>query len=231
VTATGTTWTIAPHAGVLDLETSATAGPYFYAVRVAETGAVTAANATNPRIDIVYVQVNDPAEGDGSSTPAVVSGYLAGTAAASPVAPSAPNSRCLILAQILVPKSGTGSPSVTWVAPTYNDTGLVTVTYGPGVTFNTYPLQYQVKNGVCYISGDAKLTSGSMAALTQFNITGAGAFPSPLGGQTATERLVNCGNATSARTIITASGQLILVTGAASTPNVNLAGAGPYVVA
>ena len=133
VTATATTWTMAPHSGCLDLETSATAGPYFYAVRVAETGSVTAANATNDRIDIVYVQLNDPAESDGSSTPAVVSGYLAGTPASTPVAPSAPNSRCMILAQIYVPKLGTGSPSVTWVAPTTTASGTA-VAYSYGAT-------------------------------------------------------------------------------------------------
>jgi hypothetical protein len=112
-----------------------------------------------------------------------------------------------------------------------DDTGLVNVTYGPGVTQSTYPLQYQVRNGVCYVSGDAKLTSGSMAASTQFNITGAGAFPSPIGGQTATEKLINCGSATPARAIITAGGQLIVVTGTTAVPNINLAGVGPYVVA
>lgn len=139
VTATGTTWTIAPHSGALDLETSATAGPYFYAVKTSETGSVTAANATNDRIDIVYVQINDPAESDGSSTPGVVSGYLAGTASSSPVAPSAPNSRCLILAQIYVPKSGTGSPSVTWVAPTTTASGpAAAYSYGSTLSLQNF---------------------------------------------------------------------------------------------
>lgn len=116
VTASSTTWTVLPHSGILDVETAATAGPYLYAVGANVTGSVTAANATNPRVDIVYVQLSDPAEGDGTSVPQVSVLYLAGTAAATPSAPATP-ARSMVLAQINVPKSGGGSPSVTWVAP------------------------------------------------------------------------------------------------------------------
>lgn len=116
VTATSTTWTCLPHAGVLDPQTAVEAGPYGYAVDAAVTGSVTAANATNPRVDIVYVQLSDPAEGDGTSAPGVTVAYLAGTAAATPAAPTTP-ARSMVLAQISVPASGGGSPSVTWVAP------------------------------------------------------------------------------------------------------------------
>jgi hypothetical protein len=128
-------WYIGPHSGVLDLETSATAGPLPYAVKTTETGALTAANATNDRIDIVYLQQNDPAEGDGSSTPAVVSGYRVGTAAPTPVAPAAPNSRCMIIGQVYVPKSGTGSPTSTFVAPTTSASGQIPAySYGSTTT-------------------------------------------------------------------------------------------------
>lgn len=116
VTATSTLWTVKPHAGMLDLETAAEAGVYGYAIDANVTGAVTAANATNPRVDIVYVQLDDPAESDGSSAPAVTPKYLAGTAAASPAPPITP-ARSMVLAQINVPASGGGAPSVTWVAP------------------------------------------------------------------------------------------------------------------
>lgn len=116
VTATSTTWTVRPFAGVIDGEAAVEAGPYWFAFDTNTTGAVTAANATNPRIDIVYVRVDDPAEGDGTAAPAVAIGYLAGTAAASPVAPPTP-ARSFAIARINVPAAGGGSPSVTWVAP------------------------------------------------------------------------------------------------------------------
>ena len=116
VTATSTVWTVNPHAGILDLQTSAAAGPYAYAIDAAVTGAVTAANATNPRKDIVYVKLDDPAEGDGSSVPAVTPLYLAGTAAAVPVAPATP-ARSMVLGVVNVPVSGGGSPTVQWTAP------------------------------------------------------------------------------------------------------------------
>ena len=122
VTATSTTWTCNTHAGIIDGETAAIAGPYAYAVNTAQTGSVTAANATNPRVDIVYAQVSDPAESDGSSVPSVVIAYLAGTAAPAPVAPATP-ARSMVLAQINVPVSGGGSPTVTWVAPTLTAAG------------------------------------------------------------------------------------------------------------
>lgn len=122
VTATSTTWTVKPHSGVVDAESAAAAGPYLYASDANTTGSVTAANATNPRIDIIYARVDDPSQGDGSTTPAVSFQYQAGTAAASPTAPSpsvTPSTRALVLANISVPASGGGSPSVTWVAPTF----------------------------------------------------------------------------------------------------------------
>lgn len=115
VTATSTLWTAGAHAGVLDVQAAAEAGPYGYAVDAAVTGGVTAANASNPRVDIVYVQLSDPSESDGTTTPGVNVLYLAGTAAATPVAPARP-ARSLVLAQINVPRSGGGNPTVTWVA-------------------------------------------------------------------------------------------------------------------
>jgi hypothetical protein len=115
VTATGTTWTCKPHAGILDVESAAEAGPYGYAVDANVTGAVTAANASNPRVDLLYARLSDPAESDGSTTPQVEILYLAGTAG-SGAAPATP-ARGSALAWINVPISGGGSPTVTWVAP------------------------------------------------------------------------------------------------------------------
>jgi hypothetical protein len=80
------------------------------------SGALNAADASNPRTDIVYVQVSDPSEGDGTSVPKVARGYLAGTPSATPATPATP-ARSFIIAQINVPKAGGGNPTVTWVAP------------------------------------------------------------------------------------------------------------------
>jgi hypothetical protein len=109
--ATSTTWTVKPHAGQLDLQAAAEASVYHYAIDADTTGSVTAADASNPRVDIVYLTLNDPAEGDGSSAPAVIPGYLAGTPAATPAAPAAP-ARSMVLFTIAVPKAGGGSPTV-----------------------------------------------------------------------------------------------------------------------
>jgi hypothetical protein len=108
---------VQPFAGVADVESSAIAGPYQFAFDAVATGAVTAANATNPRVDIIYVQIDDPGESDGSSVPAVTRKYLAGTAAPSPSAPALPVTRAFVIANINVPVSGGGSPTVTWNAP------------------------------------------------------------------------------------------------------------------
>lgn len=127
VTATSTTWTITPHSGQLDLEASAQASVYLYAIEdSSNTGSVTAADASNARVDIVYLTINDPTEGDGSTSPGLVAGYLAGTAGATPSAPATP-ARSFVLATINVPKSGGGSPTVTMQAPEISAGGVLSV--------------------------------------------------------------------------------------------------------
>lgn len=117
VTATATTWSVGAHAGILDVQTAAEAGPYAFAVDAAVTGAMTAANATNPRTDIIYDQLNDNAEDStGSVAASVTPKYLAGAAQADAPVPATP-ARSIVLARINVPRSGAGNPSVTWVAP------------------------------------------------------------------------------------------------------------------
>ncbi|HET6916944.1 MAG TPA: hypothetical protein VFH56_12710 [Acidimicrobiales bacterium] len=118
VTVSGSTWSCAAHSGVLDLESSAVAGPYLYATDGTDTGSITAADATNPRIDVVYVQVKDNVQ-DSSGSESGLIGYIAGTPAATPVAPTMP-AHSMALAQISVPKAGGGNPSVSWVAPMWN---------------------------------------------------------------------------------------------------------------
>ncbi|OII27560.1 hypothetical protein [Frigoribacterium sp. MCBA15_019] len=118
VTASTTAWSCAPHAGLLDVQTAAEAGPYTYAIDATVSGALTASNASNPRTDLVYVQVTDAAE-DGAApgqAPVVTVGYIAGTASATAPTPATPV-RSIPLAKINVPKTGGGNPTVTWIAP------------------------------------------------------------------------------------------------------------------
>jgi hypothetical protein len=118
VLVTSTTWACAPHAGVLDLEAANEAGPYTYAVDETVTGQLTAANASNPRTDLIYVQMTDNSE-DGT-TPGqpgkLVVGYLAGVPGATAPVPATPP-RSLVLARVNVPRAGAGNPTATWVAP------------------------------------------------------------------------------------------------------------------
>ena len=113
--ASGFTWTVANHSGIVDVQTSATAGGYLYAITTAETGAITAANATHPRRDILTIRVDDPQE-DATGIPLIAVAYTAGTAAATPVVPATP-ARSMVLARIDTPASGGGNPTVTWLAP------------------------------------------------------------------------------------------------------------------
>lgn len=118
VTVSGVTATIGPHAGIIDVETSASAGAYLYASDANVTKTVNAADATNPRIDLISVTVDDPAESDGS-VPQVTFVYTPGSAVASPVPPATP-AQNIALAQINVPASGGGASTVTWVAANWN---------------------------------------------------------------------------------------------------------------
>lgn len=111
ITATSTTWTMNPNgfAGYIDLETSATNSGYFFAFSGTITGPVTAAGGS-ARTDIVWVQIADSNTSDGSSgAPRVIIDYTANT--------TTPPSRAFVIAQVNVPASGGGSPTVTWVAP------------------------------------------------------------------------------------------------------------------
>lgn len=113
VTATSTTWTCQAFAGEADVMTAKESGPYPFSFDAVTTGTMTAADASNPRKDIIYVKITDPE--NGSTVPKAERLYLAGTAAGTPSAPAAPAGGFTV-AEINVPKATTGSPTVTWVA-------------------------------------------------------------------------------------------------------------------
>lgn len=128
VTATSTTWRCGLHAGVLDVQPAVEAGSYTYAIDEAVTGAINAADASNPRTDRVFVQLTDQAEGNASSTtpPSVVIRYVAGTPRADAPVPTLP-ARSMRLARINVPKQGGGTPTVTFEAPFASGAGGVVI--------------------------------------------------------------------------------------------------------
>lgn len=112
VSVSGSTWTVAPHAGVLDVQSAAVAGAYCYALDAAETGTVPAAHATLTQISTVYVQVSDPVE-DGTSVPALTVGVTA-AATTTPAAPA----RAMALAWLTRTSAATGGViTVQWIAP------------------------------------------------------------------------------------------------------------------
>lgn len=112
VAVTSTTWTLHPCSAIIDPQASTTQGAYEWASDADITGSVTAADATNPRVDILYIQVNDSSSGDGSGALTAPVTYQAGTPAASPTAPTLPP-RSFLVATISVPKTGAGSPTAT----------------------------------------------------------------------------------------------------------------------
>lgn len=124
VAVSGSTVTVRPHAGVLDVQAAVEASGYEYAsdANVNVTTTFTQ-DQSNPRTDITWVQATDPSEGNGGA-PSLTFGYTAGTAAGSPTTPALPP-RAMLLATLNVPKAGAGSPSVTWVAPTLAAAGGV----------------------------------------------------------------------------------------------------------
>lgn len=109
---TSSTWTVNPCSAVISPAATLYQGSYGWATDTALTGSVTAADATNPRLDILYIQVSDYSAGDGSGALSAPVLYLAGSATATPVAPTLP-ARSFLVGTIAVPKSGGGAPTVT----------------------------------------------------------------------------------------------------------------------
>jgi hypothetical protein len=113
VSVTSTTWTVNPCSAVIDPAATTVQGAYRWSTDTTVTGSITAADATNPRKDILYIQVNDASAGDGSGARNANILYLAGVPAATPSAPALPP-RSFLIAGIDVPKSGAGAPTATW---------------------------------------------------------------------------------------------------------------------
>lgn len=87
VSVTSSTWTLNPCSAMISPAASLYQGSYGWATDQAITGPMTAADATNPRLDILYIQINDSSAGDGSGALSAPVLYLAGAATATPAAP------------------------------------------------------------------------------------------------------------------------------------------------
>lgn len=106
------TVTVTPGSAIVQGASSTVQGAYLAVVDANFTATLTAADGTNPRVDLVYLRVRDT-DADGSGQRDCSPVYLAGTPAASPTAPTIPaGTTGIILATISVPKSGAGSPTV-----------------------------------------------------------------------------------------------------------------------
>jgi hypothetical protein len=111
LTASSTTWTLLPCAAMIDPGASTHQGMYGWSSDANVTGAVTAADATYARKDIVYIQVNDSSAGDGSGALTANVSYLAGPMDGTNVPPALP-ARSFLVGTISVPIAGGGSPTV-----------------------------------------------------------------------------------------------------------------------
>lgn len=183
VEATSTTWTVHPIAGILDTQASAIAGPYLWASDADVTGAVTAANASNPRKDIIYAQLSDPAESDGSTVPSVTIGYVAGTSnvGGTLVVPTMP-ARSSRIATINVPVSGGGSPTVTF-DPDYAVAagGIIPVSTLPAVVLGTPQVRVLVDHAGVLYSGNGTAWSRVVPDDPIVQITGGKGGAAPVG--------------------------------------------------
>lgn len=109
----GGTLTVAPGRAVVQGATTTTQGAYLTAMPTSWAASIPAANASNPRVDLVYLRIWDT-EVDASGSTQADLVYLAGTPAASPVLPTIPSGQTgLPLVSVSVPKSGGGSPVAT----------------------------------------------------------------------------------------------------------------------
>jgi len=124
----GLTLTVAAGSAVLTPSTGAN-GSYLAVLASAETATITAQDATYARIDRVALRIYDT-EVDGSGYSKAAVEIIAGTPAASPVAPTLPTGR-LEIAQLQVPKSGAGSITVV-------DKRLWTATLGAPIMAASY---------------------------------------------------------------------------------------------
>ncbi|MGW0580487.1 hypothetical protein ACWD25_32035 [Streptomyces sp. NPDC002920] len=145
--------TISVSAGVAVIYQSGQ-GVYRTAMASGWTGTLTAADATYTRIDLVYLRVWDD-DVDASGLRQADPVYLAGTASATPVAPTPAGTQIYVpLATITVPPSGGGAASVSTAVRPY--------TVGPGGILPSTTAPSSPYTGQAYHNGtDLLIWNGS----------------------------------------------------------------------
>lgn len=101
-----------------------------------QTSAVSAGDASNPRIDLVWITAHNPKVGDADNS--VVVGVTQGTPAANPVAPRLP-AGCTLLRSMRVPANATATSSATAV-----DTVNYAIPYGASLGLLAYDDQSKI---------------------------------------------------------------------------------------
>jgi hypothetical protein len=173
VTLSGTTITV--DSGIA-LVYFAGQGVYRAALTSASTLTLTAAHATLPRIDLVYLRIWDntvDASGLNQADPV----YLAGTASSTPSAPTPAGTIIYMpLAQISVPASGGGSPTVN------NTVRPITVAPGGILPSSTAPAgpyvgqYYDSGSGLLRWNGSAWRQVNPYTPVTQAQVSQPGSF-------------------------------------------------------
>lgn len=172
LTVTSTTWTLVPCPIMLTPSATTLQGSYRWASDANISGSITAADATYPRKDIVYIQVNDSSSGDGSGALTAPVLYLAGTPSAAPAAPALP-ARSFLVGTITVPQVGGGSPTVVRNPATFVAAGGIQIVADADeqASMNTFEgfrvdrldLDRQLRhNGSRWVGGRATLTLDSL---------------------------------------------------------------------
>lgn len=195
-----------------------TQGDYFVLNDATISVTVSAANATNPRIDVVYVGVQD-AFYSGSTNTALI-GIVTGTPAPSPTVPAIPTN-AVALAQIAVAANATSivNANITAVA-------LLAQAFGGGYTYGAYSPTGLYSPGTptprvgllgsrVFAEGVIVSSSASFTAGTSYNI---GSFPAAFAGSN-TQTLIATSN-------ITAIACLTLTSAGALTMQLNIAFSG-----
>ncbi|MFD4394641.1 hypothetical protein [Kitasatospora sp. NPDC058478] len=197
VTVSGSTITVTPGTAIVQSVFSTVAGAYRAWIDANWTAALTAADASNPRIDLVYLRVRDTDE-DGSGFRDCTPVYVAGSPAASPLPPAIPGSTSgIVLATINVPKSGGGAPTVSYAGRqiTAAAGGIPPVNSGLLSVSGLYigQARYNIARGMPeYWNGTAWIAQGDSTSFTPvFTSLGGGAA---IGNGTIASRWTRIGN-------------------------------------
>ncbi|GAA0627375.1 hypothetical protein HPO96_37005 [Kribbella sandramycini] len=186
------TWTVQPGIVSVSGVSAGAFGEYRVPILTAETGAITARDATFDRKDIVFVRVYDADNGDATREAKVE--YLAGTPSSTPSAPTMPG-KSVLLGTITVPKATPGN-ALTVALPT----NRFTVAAGAVLPCDTRPsapyagqVIFNLSSGAMeFYSGSAWVTFSVAAPVTQI-FTANGTWVKPAGAKWVEVEVIGAG--------------------------------------